>query len=77
MPCMRVPSPLATKWRSGLEIRRHIQRMQEYKDRIMVGHVSDAVGTMARVWENRDRKLKEGFLEMLARRAGYMLAGSA
>jgi len=29
------------------EIRRHIQRLQECHDRIMVGHVSDAVGTMA------------------------------
>lgn len=33
------------------EIRRHIQRMQECYDRIMVGHVSDAVGTMASMGE--------------------------
>ena len=33
------------------EIRRHIQRMQECYDRVMVGHVSDAVGTMASMGE--------------------------
>jgi adenylosuccinate lyase len=33
------------------EIRRHIHRMQECYDRIMVGHVSDAVGTMASMGE--------------------------
>jgi adenylosuccinate lyase len=33
------------------EMRRHIQRMQECYDRIMVGHVSDAVGTMASMGE--------------------------
>jgi adenylosuccinate lyase len=33
------------------EIRRHIQRMQECYNRLMVGHVSDAVGTMASMGE--------------------------
>ena len=34
------------------EIRRHIQRLQECHNRIMVGHVSDAVGTMANMGKN-------------------------
>ena len=34
------------------EIRRHIQRLQECYNRIMVGHVSDAVGTMANMGKN-------------------------